>query len=252
MNVMTDFLLDRPKFLSKYKNLDEIEQLKQLEEKYGEPASEILVSKLKNKKLPENFVYGFYKFNMEAWTTPGLRKTILLILRNPGDTKAWGNFVRWLFTGTTRNIPRNFKAYYNEMKQLGFSSRATLAMAKLVLSVGLENFQRWFTLSVVNTFLSMWINQEKLAGTPQADEELKNRGMGYHWNKFWEYWKGSDYRWVFPVATVGPIALRLLESLTLPIDWVEKADYVINKKLPVQRELITLDNRIIQELPFVV
>jgi len=252
MNVMTDFLLDQPKFLSKYKNLDEIEQLKQLEEKYGETASEILVSKLKNKNIPKNLVHTFWKMNLEAWAVPGLAKTILMILRNPANTKAWGNFVRWVFTGTTRDIPKNFKAYFNEMKQFGFSTQVALSMAKLLLSVGLENFQRWLVLSFVNTFLSTVINQKKLAGTPQADEELKNRGVLYYWDKFLENWKGSDYKWVFPVATIGPIVWRIIDSLVLPLDWDEKADYVINKKLPVQRELITLDNRIMQELPFVV
>lgn len=252
MTYMTDYLLDDPKFLSKYKNLEETEQLKQLEEKYGETASEILTSKLKNKKLPENFVYGFYKFNMEAWATPKISQIIFWIARNPGDITAWGNFVRWLFTGTARNLPKNFKTYYNEMKQLGFSSRATFSMAKLVLSVGLENVQRWLVLSFVHTVLSGIVNQRKLAGTPQAEEEMKMNTFHLIVEKIIENWKGSDYRWVLPFLTLWPIAQRIIRGLFLPISWGEFADYVINKKLPIQRELITLDNEITKHLPYVV
>jgi hypothetical protein len=56
------------------------------------------------------------------------------------------------------------------------------------------------------------------------------------------------FGWVWPVAEVAPIVYRLIVGILKVMPPGQLYDYVINERLPVNREVITLDNKVMEEL----
>ena len=250
MKVMADFLLGEKGFFLKYRGKTKEQLMSELTPKYGEKQAQILSDGIIYKNLPTNIWPTFWEMNKEAWSSPGLFKNIVKIIRSKGDREAWNALARWFLTGTTRNIGKTYKDYFKLYKSFGFSEGAVAALLKLTLSIGLETFQRWVTASFWTTVIKMVVEFVRLQGTSTAEEKLsQNWGVILldSFKRNWAYW---DHAWFIPIAAVGPAVFRFLEGLTRSMSWGQIYEYVINGNYPLYRDLISLENSIENKIPF--
>ncbi len=249
MKVMANFLLGEKGFLMKYSGKTKEQLMSELIPKYGQKQAEILSDGIIYKNLPSNIWTTFWQMNKEAWSSPGLFKNIVKIIRSKGDREAWNALARWFFTGTTRNVGKTFADYLKLYKSFGFSEGAVWALARLTVSIGLETFQRWVTASFVTTFIKMAVEFKMLQGTSTAEEKLSQNWGVILVNSFARNWSGWDHAWFIPIATVGPAVSRFLEGFSRSMSWAQIYDYVMNGNYPLHRELISLENDIENKIP---
>ena len=249
MKVMADFLLGEKGFLMKYSGKTKEQLMSELVPKYGQKQADILSDGIIYKNLPTNIWGTFWEMNKEAWSSPGLFKSIVKIIRSKGDRQAWSALARWFLTGTTRNVGKAFTDYLKLYKSFGFSEGAVMALARLTVSIGLETFQRWATASFVTTVIKMAVEFKMLQGTSTAEEKLSQNWGVILLDSFGRNWAGWDHAWFIPVATVVPAVLRFLEGFTRSMSWGQIYEYVINGNYPLHRDLITLENNIENKIP---
>ena len=169
MKVMADFLMGEKDFFLKYRGKTKEQLMSELTPKYGEKQAQILSDGIIYKNLPTNIWPTFWEMNKEAWSSPSLFKSIIKIIRSKGDREAWNALARWFLTGTSRNVGKTYKDYFKLYKSFGFSEGAVAALLKLTLSIGLEYFQRWVTLSFWTTVIKMAVEFKMLQGTSTAE-----------------------------------------------------------------------------------
>ena len=85
----------------------------------------------------------------EGWNAPSLLKGVLNWSKFiPGqDVKGWVIFTRWLFSGTTRSIPKGFQQVWDILVKQGVGKDFAKILAIKITSVGAEVFKRWLYLN---------------------------------------------------------------------------------------------------------
>ena len=251
MQVMADFLMGEKDFFLKYRGKTKEQLMSEFTPIYGQKQAQILSDKIIYKNLPKVVWSTFWEMNSEAWASPKLYQTFWKLLKNPLDQKAWGNLMRWFFTGTSRNIGKTFKDYLKLYESFGFSKSACWALARLTASIGLEALQRWVILSGTTTVIKSVVEAVRFQNTPRAEELLTQNGLNVVLDIVGRNWSVWDHSWFFPFVTIVPAVLRFGEGFFKSMSWGEIYDYVINNEYPLVKELISLESRIENKLPFV-
>jgi hypothetical protein len=251
MQVMVDFLIGDRNFFLKHKGKTKEQLMSEFTPIYGQKQAQILSDKIIYKNLPKVVWSTFWEMNSEAWASPKLYQTFWKLLKNPLDQKAWGNLMRWFFTGTSRNIGKTFKDYLKLYESFGFSKSACWALARLTASIGLEALQRWVILSGTTTVIKSVVEAVRFQNTPRAEELLTQNGLKVVLDIMGRNWSGWDHSWFFPFLTIVPAVLRFGEGFWKSMSWGQIYEYVINNEYPLLKELISLESRIENKLPFV-
>jgi hypothetical protein len=235
----------------KYKGKTKEQLMSELTPIYGQKQAQILSDGIIRKNLPKVVWSTFWEMNREAWASPKLYQTFWKILKNPLDQKAWGNLMRWFFTGTSRNVGKTFKDYLKLYESFGFSKSAVWAIARLTASIGLEAFQRWAIVSGITTVIKFVVEAVRFQNTPRAEELLTQNGLKITLDSLARNWSGWDHTWFLPFLTIVPAALRFLEGYVKSMNWGQIYEYVINNEYPLVKDLISLEDGIENKLPFV-
>jgi len=250
IEVMADFLINQPNFVSKFKGKTKQEIISELTPKYGEKQSKVLADKLPSKPVNFNIASLLSEAWGEAWQTPGLLKVISKIQGSVDGVASWKLFMKWLLTGTTRKGFMGFEQVYKELLKSGFSAPTARALAKVVMSLGFEAFQRWLVLNLTITTLKMFVEWWRYQNSPEQDRRSVMDGFEIFWERLLANWSGWGFGWVWPVATVAPIVYRLILGILKVMPPGQLYDYVINERLPVNREVISLDDTVMKELNY--
>ncbi len=248
MEVMADFLISQKKFVEKYAGKTKEEIISDLTSRYGEKQAKLLAKKLPSKPFVKDILSIMNEAWGEAWQTPGLLKVITKIQGTVDGVSSWKLFMKWLLTGTTRKGFMGFEQVYKELLKSGFSAPTARTLAKVVMSLGFEAFQRWLILNLVITILKMFVEWWRFQDTPEQDRRSMMAGFEIFWERVIANWSGYGFGWVWPVAEVAPIVYRLIVGILKVMPPGQLYDYVINERLPVNREVITLDNKVMEEL----
>lgn len=248
IDVMADFLVSQENFVLKYKGKTKEEIISELTPKYGEKQAKALAKKLPSKTKVKDILSLLNEAWGEAWQTPGLLKVISKIQGSVDGVASWKLFMKWLLTGTTRRGFMGFDQVYKELLKSGFSAPTARTLAKVVLSLGFEAFQRWLILNLVITILKMFVEWWRFQDTPEQDRRSMMAGFEIFWERVLANWSGYGFGWVWPVADVAPIVYRLINGILKVMPPGQLYDYVINERLPVNREVITLDNKVMEDL----
>jgi hypothetical protein len=251
MQVMADFLMGEKEFFLKYRGKTKEQLMSELTPIYGQKQAQILSDKIIYKNLPKVVWSTFWEMNRESWASPNLWQSISKIITSKGDKAAWTALVRWFFTGTTRNVKKTFKDYLKLYESFGFSKPSIWALARLTASIGLEALQRWASASFVTTVIKMIVEFVRFQGTSTAEEKLTQNWGVITLDSFLRNWSGWDHNWFIPATAVVPAAIRFLEGLSRSMSWGQIYEYVINNEYPLVKDLISLENRIENKLPFV-
>ena len=250
IEVMADFLINQPNFVSKFKGKTKQEIISELTPKYGEKQSKVLADKLPSKPVNFNIAALLSEAWGEAWQTPGLLKVISKIRGSVDGVASWKLFMKWLVTGTTRRGFMGFDQVYKELLKSGFSAPTARTLAKVVISLGFEAFQRWLVLNFTITILKMFVEYWRYQDSPEQDRRSMMASFDIFWERVLANWSGWGFGWVWPVADVAPIVYRLAVGILKVMPPGQLYDYVINERLPVNREAISLDNQVMKELDY--
>jgi hypothetical protein len=250
IEVMADFLINQPNFVSKFKGKTKQEIISELTPKYGEKQAKVLADKLPSKPVNFNIAALLSEAWGEAWQTPGLLKVISKIRGSVDGVASWKLFMKWLVTGTTRRGFMGFDQVYKELLKSGFSAPTARTLAKVVISLGFEAFQRWLVLNLTITLLKMFVEYWRYQDTPEQDRRSMMASFEIFWERVLANWSGWGFGWVWPVADVAPIVYRLAVGILKVMPPGQLYDYVINERLPVNREAISLDNQVMKELNY--
>lgn len=249
INVMADFLMGQPTFVSKYKGKTKDEIVSLLTPKYGDKGAKNLAQKLTKKSVVKSVASLFSEAWGEAWQTPGLLRVISKIKGDVNGVPAWKLLTKWVFTGTTRKGLMGFDQVFRDLMKMGFSAPTARTFAKVILSLGFEVFQRWLILNIVVTILKMFVEWARYYGGPEQDKRSTMQLWQIFAESFEQNWAGYSYGWVWPAGTILPIAYRIIEGILRLYTPGELYDYVIKEETPVQREAIALDEKVSKELP---
>jgi hypothetical protein len=209
IEVMADFLINQPNFVSKFKGKTKQEIISELTPKYGEKQAKVLADKLPSKPVNFNIAALLSEAWGEAWQTPGLLKVISKIRGSVDGVASWKLFMKWLVTGTTRRGFMGFDQVYKELLKSGFSAPTARTLAKVVISLGFEAFQRWLVLNLTITLLKMFVEYWRYQDTPEQDRRSMMASFEIFWERVLANWSGWGFGWVWPVADVAPIVYRL-------------------------------------------
>jgi hypothetical protein len=249
IKVMVDFLMNQTSFVSKHKGKTKEQIIQQLSPKYGDRAANILSQRLTYKSVAKSMVSLFSEAWGEAWQTPSLLKVITRLGKDVNGVSAWKSFTRWLFTGSTRKGLLGFEQVFRDLMKMGFTPPTARTLAKVVLSLGFEVFQRWLILNLSITILKMFVEWARYYGGPEQEKRSTMELWRIFKESFEQNWPGYSFGWVWPAGTVLPIAYRLIEGILRLYTPGELYDYVIKEKTPVQREAIALNDKVMKELP---
>ena len=250
IEVMADFLINQPNFVSKFKGKTKQEIISELTPKYGEKQAKVIADKLPSKPVNFNIASLLSEAWGEAWQTPGLLKVISKIQGSVDGVASWKLFMKWLLTGTTRKGFMGFEQVYKELLKSGFSAPTARTLAKVVMSLGFEAFQRWLMLNLTITILKMFVEYWRYQNSPEQDRRSMMASFDIFWERVLANWSGWGFGWVWPVADVAPIVYRLAVGILKVMPPGQLYDYVINERLPVNREAISLDNQVMKELDY--
>jgi hypothetical protein len=250
IDAMADFLMSQDKFVSKYNGKTKEEIISELTPKYGEKQAKVLAKKLPSKTKVRDILSLLNEAWGEAWQTPGLLKVISKIRGSVDGVASWKLFMKWLVTGTTRRGFMGFDQVYKELLKSGFSAPTARTLAKVVISLGFEAFQRWLVLNLTITILKMFVEYWRYQDSPEQDRRSMMASFDIFWERVLANWSGWGFGWVWPVADVAPIVYRLAVGILKVMPPGQLYDYVINERLPVNREAISLDNQVMKELDY--
>ena len=250
IEVMADFLINQPNFVSKFKGKTKQEIISELTPKYGEKQSKVLADKLPSKPVNFNIAALLSEAWGEAWQTPGLLKVISKIQGSVNGVSSWKLFIKWLLTGTTRKGFMGFEQVYKELLKSGFTAPTARMLAKVVISLGFEAFQRWLIMNLTITIAKVFVEYLRYQGGPEQDRIAMMGSFEIFYERLVANWTGFSFGWVWPVATALPIAKRMIIGLLKVMSPAEFYDYVINEELPLNREAISLDNQVMKELDY--
>ena len=250
IDVMADFLINQPNFVSKFKGKTKQEIISELTPKYGEKQAKVVADKLPSKPVNFSIASLLSEAWGEAWQTPGLLEVISKIRGSVNGVSSWKLFMKWLLTGTTRKGLMGFDQVYKELIKSGFTAPTARMLAKVIISLGFEAFQRWLLMNLTVTIAKVFVEYVRYQGGPEQDRRAMMDTFEIFWERLMANWTGFSFEWVWPVATVLPIVKRMIIGLLKVMSPTEFYDYVINEKLPLNREAISLDNQVMKELDY--
>jgi len=216
---------------------------------YGKKQAEILAKKIYSKSIKPT-VRGIAELLGEAWgrawQTPGMLKVITKLRGSTNGEKSWKLFLRWIITGTTRNLSKNVRELYRSLIQNGASTEQAMILTRLAASLGMEVLQRWIilngTVTVLKIIAQYTIDNYKNTGEREkrSDDEFYDLVIRDIKNN----WPNYDFAWVWPAGTVYDIIMKIVEGIVRRYEPMQLVDYVTKGKLPEQVELERLDDQV--------
>ena len=182
----------------------------------------------------------------EGWNAPSLLKGVLNWSKFiPGqDVKGWVIFTRWLFSGTTRSIPKGFQQVWDILVKQGVGKDFAKILAIKITSVGAEVFKRWLYLNgTIFVFNQIVAYVRENGGEENSKRENQNL-IELAWKDIQNNWGQFGPRWVWPVATVFKPIIEIINGILKRETPGKIYDKMKAGNLPEQKELDTLNTEI--------
>jgi hypothetical protein len=245
---IANYIVKNDQSIVNFKGKSKEEIISILKPKYGDEQSKILADKIykynySNIRQGLNVLSKGYR---EGWNAPSLLKGVLNWnkLIPEYNAKGWVLFTRWLFTGTTRNIPKGFQQIKDTLVKQGVGEDFAKILAIKITSVGVEVFKRWIILNGVVFLLNQVISYfREMGGNEMSKRESTSlledivTDMENNWGKF-------GPRWVWPVGTVAEPIFTIVRGILKRETPSEIYEKMKSGSLPEQKELETLNNEI--------
>jgi hypothetical protein len=247
---MADFIVKNNKdFVNRYRMKPKEQIVTELTPIYGKKQAEILSKKLYSRGIAPS-VRSIAQLLGEAWgrawQTPGLLKVIAKLRGRVNGEKSWKLFLRWVITGTTRNLSKDAGEIFRSLIRNGVSTEQAMIFTRLITSLGMEALQRWIILNgsvtVAKIIAQYTIDNYKNTGERErrSDDEFYDLALRDLKNN----WPNYDYGWVWPAGTVWDIMIKTAEGIVRRYEPMQLVDYVTKGKLPEQVELERLDDQV--------
>jgi hypothetical protein len=253
---MADYIIKTNlQFVRDNKSKPKEQLIRELTAKYGTKQGEILTSKLLSRSISPT-VRGIAQLFAEAWgrawVTPGMFKVIMKLRGSVHGEKSWKLFLRWLFTGTTRNLLKDGKEIFNSFLRAGVSTEQAIILTRLLTSMGMEVLQRWIILngSVMLTKIAAQYTLDWWNNTGEKERRIPQSTWDLVKTEFENNWPNYEWGWVWPAPTVYDIMMKTTEGILRRYKPMELVDYVTQGKLPEQQELNQIDQEVGIEIPF--
>jgi hypothetical protein len=187
-----------------------------------------------------------------AWVTPGMFKVITKLRGRVHGEKSWKLLLRWVFTGTTRNLAKDGKEIFNSFLRNGASTEQAMMLTRLALSMGMEVLQRWIILngSVMLTKIAAQYTIDWWNNTGEKERRIPQSTWDLVKTEFENNWPNYEWGWVWPAPTVYDIMMKTTEGILRRYKPMELVNYVTQGKLPEQQELNQIDQEVGIEIPF--
>jgi hypothetical protein len=247
---MADFIIkNNTDFVNRHKMKPKEQIISELTPVYGKKQSEILAKKIYSRSITptvRNIAQLFGEAWGRAWVTPGLIKVIAKLRGRVNGENSWKLLVRWVVTGTTRNLSKDVKELFRSLRQNGVSTEQAMILTRLITSLGMEVFQRWIILNgsvmILKIIAQYTIDNYKNTGEREkrSDDEFYDLVMRDIENN----WPNYEFAWVWPAGTVKDIVFKTVEGIVRRYKPMQLVDYVTKGKLPEQQELQRLDGQV--------
>lgn len=163
----------------------------------------------------------------------------------PGqNAKGWVLAMRWLFTGTTRSIPKGFQEVWSVLVKNGVSKDFAKILAIKITSVGAEVFMRWLILNGVIFVFNQIVSYVRENG---GDENSKRKNASLvmlAWEDLKNNWGEFGPRWVWPIGTVWEPIVETVDGILRRETPTEIYDKIKSGNLPEQKELEKLNTEV--------
>lgn len=253
---MADYIIKTNlQFVRDNKSKPKEQLIRELTARYGTKQGEILTSKLLSRSISPT-VRGMAQLFSEAWgrawVTPGMFKVITKLRGRVHGEKSWKLLLRWVFTGTTRNLAKDGKEIFNSFLRNGASTEQAMMLTRLALSMGMEVLQRWIILngSVMLTKIAAQYTIDWWNNTGEKERRIPQSTWDLVKTEFENNWPNYEWGWVWPAPTVYDIMMKTTEGILRRYKPMELVNYVTQGKLPEQQELNQIDQEVGIEIPF--
>jgi hypothetical protein len=244
---MADFIVKNNKdFVNRYRMKPKEQIVTELTPIYGKKQAEILSNKLYSRGIAPS-VRSIAQLMGEAWgrawVTPGLVRVIAKIRGRVNGEKSWALLLRWVITGTTRNLSKDGAELFRSLIRNGVSTEQAMILTRLAVSLGMEVFQRWIILngSVMVAKIIAQYTMDYYKNTGERERRSDDEFYDLVIRDIKNNWPNYDYGWVWPAGTVYDIVMKTAEGIVRRYKPMELVDYVTKGKLPEQQELNQID-----------